>query len=84
MTEVPGELKAALRNLRRVRAARPTSSAPLEEYAAWREEMGDALEGLSHVLIYEDDRERALAESRECKEEASAIRRQLGYPGPGS
>lgn len=71
------ELLAALRNLREVRSGRPLDECNAEAFAAWRERIADALDSLAVVLIYSEDRQRAVEESEAARAEAARIRSRL-------
>lgn len=66
-------LKNALRNLRSVRSQRPTGADPVE-FADWRDKMGEALDVLATVLLFEEDRIKARAEAEAARAQAAEIR----------
>jgi hypothetical protein len=74
---LPPELRTALRNLRKVRSEKPLGEYDPKAYAAWRERIADALDLLATVLIHEEDRKRARAESHAARGEAARIRAGL-------
>ncbi|MER7133772.1 hypothetical protein [Streptosporangium saharense] len=84
--DIPQDLRSALRRLREVRSARPESVEAREEFAEWRERMADALDALSAVLLYEEDRVQARNEARFAREEAARVRSEVltgeGRPEP--
>lgn len=65
------ELRAALRELRRVRAERPGEELGA---AAWRVAVAEALETLAPLLLFAEDRERATAEARHARAEAARVK----------
>ncbi|WP_148086473.1 hypothetical protein [Micromonospora sp. HM5-17] len=77
---LPSELRAALENLRKTRSERPAGDYDPESYAAWRDRIADALESLSTVLLYDEDRRKAIAESIAARSEAAKIRAELDGP----
>lgn len=77
---LPPELRAALQNLRRIRSERPVGDCDPESYAVWRDRIADALESLSAVLLYDEDRRKAVAESVAARNEAANIRAKLNKP----
>ena len=74
---IPPELRSALRGLREVRSRKPVGGALTEEFALWREQMADALQDLSCVLLFEEDRMKASGEAEVARAEAGRIRRKL-------
>lgn len=70
---IPPTLKADLRELRRVRSMRPAED-DWTAYADWRDRMASALEDLAATLLYETDRQQALAEAETAREQARVIR----------
>lgn len=72
---IPEELRGALRNLRAVRAQRPQGGEDTGEFAAWREEIAEALDLLAGLLIYEQDRVQASEEAAAARAEAGRIGR---------
>lgn len=74
---LPPELRAALQNLRRIRSERPVGDCDPESYAVWRDRIADTLESLSAVLLYDEDRRKAVAESVAARNEAANIRAEL-------
>ncbi len=68
------ELRAALRELRRVRAAKPGEELGTAAFAAWRVAIAEALEALAPLLLFAEDRERAAAEARAARAEAAGLR----------
>ncbi|BCJ52808.1 hypothetical protein Asp14428_42830 [Actinoplanes sp. NBRC 14428] len=77
---LPPELHAALRNLREIRSEKPVGVYDPESYAAWRDRIADALESLSTLLLYDEDRRKAAAESIAARNEAANIRAELSGP----
>ncbi|WP_153040083.1 hypothetical protein [Actinoplanes sp. TFC3] len=77
---LPPELRAALQSLRQIRSEKPVGDYTLESYAVWRDSIADALESLSAVLLYDEDRRKAVAESIAARNEAASIRAELNKP----
>lgn len=77
---LPPELRAALENLRKIRSERPVGDYDPESFAVWRDRIADALESLSTVLLYDEDRHKAIAESIVARNEAASIRGELDKP----
>jgi Lon protease-like protein len=71
------ELRAALRALRKVRSERPSGEKETEAFAAWRERIAQALETLTHLLPFPEDRQQAADEAREARAQAERIRARL-------
>ncbi|MFC5750775.1 hypothetical protein [Actinomadura rugatobispora] len=74
---LPAELKAALRELRRVRAQRPERASDPLGFANWREDIAGVLETLSRLLLFEEDRTKAVGEAAQAREEAARIRAEV-------
>ncbi|WP_290054214.1 SUKH-3 domain-containing protein, partial [Amycolatopsis solani] len=68
------ELRAALKELRRVRAERPGEELGAAAFAAWRVAVAEALEALAPLLLFAEDRQRAVAEARSARAEAAELR----------
>lgn len=73
---IPPELSAALRKVRAVRADRPDVENG-EPFAVWCEVMAETLDDLSGVVLFEEDRERAVDRASVYRAEAIRIRSQL-------
>ncbi|MFE7133144.1 hypothetical protein ACFVIM_20025 [Streptomyces sp. NPDC057638] len=79
-SSIPPPLRVALQNLRQVRSVKPQVGIETEEFAAWREQIAEALEALALVLIFPEDRERAADEAKAARAEARRIRSRLDIP----
>lgn len=66
-------LKHALRHLRSVKSQQPPETDPVE-FAQWRERIAEALETVAPLLLFEEDRTRARAESEAARRQAAEIR----------
>ncbi|WP_329429333.1 hypothetical protein OG339_11425 [Streptosporangium sp. NBC_01495] len=74
---IPSDLRDALRAVREIRLQKPTEGELTEEFALWREKMADALQSLSRVLLFDEDRIKAAGEAEVARAEAARIRRKL-------
>lgn len=74
---LPSGLRAALKTLRKIRSERPVGDYDPESYAVWRDRIADSLEALSVVLLYDEDRRKAIAESIAARNGAATIRAEL-------
>lgn len=69
-------VETALVELRRVRRLKPAEDDSCA-YADWREQIAAALESLAGVLLYEDDRQRAITEAEQARHQAADVRARL-------
>lgn len=72
------ELRAALKELRRVRSEKPGGELGAEAFAAWRVKVAEALEVLAPLLLFAEDRQRATAEAHGARAEAAEVRASSG------
>ncbi|MEU5939270.1 hypothetical protein ABZ807_08755 [Micromonospora sp. NPDC047548] len=66
--------------MRKIRSERPVGDYDPESCAVWRDRIADALESLSNVLLYDEDRRKAVAESIAARDEAANIRAEMNKP----
>jgi hypothetical protein len=67
---IPDDLRAALRHLRAVRAARPREGVGGNQ-RRWYEDMAAALESVADSAVFVSDREQASAEAAEYRRRAT-------------